>query len=219
MILFVGLLFGSFTVAFGIAFFKSVQVAKYEAQHPSVLSQLPKVDDATLAGRNYSLLGSKNPKIKIVTFSDFGCVRSKNMYKVLHDLVIANASDYDLIYRDYPVVTQNSAILSRTARCAGEQGLFWPMHDYLFDHQGIGSQEEILKAAKEVGLKTKEFAICMENEKYSQEITYDLNVGKKFNLAGTPSIFINNYQLPAGEIPKETLEQIISEITKNPNAR
>ena len=110
------------------------------------------------------------------------------------------------------MVTENSIILAQAARCTGEQGFFWQMHDYLFEHQGIGTQAEILQAASSVGTNIKLFASCMEAEKYVADINVDLNVGKKFNIQGTPTIFINNYRLPAGEIPVVTLQEIIKEI-------
>jgi len=40
------------------------------------------------------------------------------------------------IYRDLPIL-ENSEYLSMSARCAGEQGLFWLMHDKLFQNQNL----------------------------------------------------------------------------------
>jgi protein-disulfide isomerase len=212
--LLVALLIGSFAVAFGIAFFQLLKSAGQQTPNTAWLPTLTKVDNAEQAGKNFTL-GSKQPKITIVEFSDFGCVHCKNEYQVLRNLVLSNPSDYKFVYRDYPVVTDNSIVLAHAARCAGEQGFFWQMHDYLFANQGLGTQEEVLKGAVSVGANSKLFATCMDSEKFASDISTDLNVGKKFNLSGTPTIFINNYQLPAGEIPEETLKEIISEIQKN----
>ena len=211
MILIFLILLISLATFFAFAVLKSVREHRAGLSTNLWLPQLTKVPNAKLGGKNHSF-GTTSPKISIVEFSDFACHYCKREYPVLRQLMMANLKDYEFVYRDYPVVTNDSNALAMAGRCAGEQGLFWKMHDYLFENQGIKTETELIEAAKAIGAKTAQFTTCLQTKKYQTEITNDLNFGVGQKIEGTPTIYINNYRLPTGEIPLATLQEIIKEI-------
>lgn len=158
-------------------------------------------------------LGSNNPKITIVEFSDFACPFSKNSYPVIRDIVLKYNKDVRLIYRYYPVKQEYSADLAMAAHCAGEQGLFWPMHDILFRNQGVSEKDKIHNLAKEIGVDTAKFKDCFGNKKYLPQIQKDYADATDFKIKGTPTWFINGYKIE-GDMPKENWEKIITELLK-----
>ncbi len=160
--------------------------------------------------QNYSL-GSGNPQITIVEFADFSCPACKSIYPKLRKIIFDRAKDVKIIFKDFPVVSENSLPLALFGRCAGEQGLFWLMHDQLFANQGEINNEKLNQIVKQIGLEEDKFNNCVKNEKYLNGIKKDFVLGEKLEISGTPTLFINGYKL-TGDIPEETLNKIIDEL-------
>jgi len=172
-----------------------------------------KIDEEQLEkieGENDYWIGSSNPKVTIVEFSDFACPLSKSSFSKLREISLTE-KDVKIIYRDYPVISEYSANLSLAARCAGEQGFFWLMHDKLFLNQGVKEESEIIEMAKQIGVNTARFEVCYNNRKYWSQIQKDLTDGEELNIQGTPTLFFNGQKLE-GDAPLETLKQIIKQL-------
>ena len=99
-------------------------------------------------------------------------------------------------------------------RCAGEQGLFWLMHDILFDEQGKIDGGNLLALASQIGADTDKFEDCFTEEKYLNDIKIDYALGEKLEIRGTPTLFINGYRL-TGDLPQEALIKIIEGLLNN----
>ncbi len=79
-------------------------------------------------GKNNYWTGAAKPKITIVEFADFSCAYCKNSFTNIREISLKYKKDVKIIFRDYPAY-EYSLDLAMAARCAGEQGLFWLMHD------------------------------------------------------------------------------------------
>lgn len=158
-------------------------------------------------------LGASKPKITIVEFADFACPYCKNSYSNIREISIKYKNDVKIFFKDYPLYGQ-SVDLAMAARCAGEQGLFWVMHDKLFQNQGVTEIEGLVELANQVGADTNKFSSCMAKEKYLTEIKKDFSEGQSLGLTGTPIWFINGYKI-SGDIPHDTFIQIIENLLKN----
>ncbi|MEI8361137.1 MAG: thioredoxin domain-containing protein [bacterium] len=121
--------------------------------------------------------------------------------------------DVKYIYRDYPIISDESLDLAMAGRCMGEQGLFWETHNYFFENQGLKTQEEIMLASKKLGADTLKFATCMESQKYLKQIKIDAKTAESLGFGGTPAFVMNGYALPQGELPMEYLEKLYNELT------
>lgn len=154
-------------------------------------------------------LGSANAKITIVEFSDFACPYSVKSFPTIRELSTKYKDKIKFVYRDYPLRQEYSADLALAARCAGEQGLFWPMHDKLFLNQGVSTVENATRLAKQIGADMNRFNDCMKNKKYISQIQKDIIDANSFEVSGTPTWFINGYKLE-GDMPMKTWEEIIN---------
>ena len=159
-------------------------------------------------------LGSPEAKIKIIQFADFGCPYCAAAFTTLREISSNYKNDVKITFRDYPTVTGQSVELAMAARCAGEQGLFWPMHDKLFIQQGVAGRENLIALAKQIGADTSRFTACLDQEKYLSAIEKDLIDGQKLEITGTPTWFINGNRVE-GNIPYETFIQIIERFLNN----
>lgn len=164
------------------------------------------------SGEHY-WLGADEAKITIVEFGDFACPVCKKAFPTIREISLKYKNDIKFIWRDYPVVQDYSALLALAGRCAGEQGFFWPMHDKLFQHQGVSTAEELTTLANQVGADTVKFKDCLSKQKYLPQIQKDLLDGQTFGNIGTPTYFINGYRIP-GDIPYDVFVEIIEEFKK-----
>ncbi len=162
---------------------------------------------------NYSM-GAENPIITIVEFSDFNCPLCKDSASKVKNIVEKNKDKIKLIYRDFPVIADDSIGLAMIARCAGEQNKFWRMHDQLFLNQGrVDSKEKIDAMADIIKLRSFQFDKCLKESKYAKQIEKDMSDAIQLNLQGTPTWFINGNKI-TGDIPYDKFVSLIDELIK-----
>jgi len=164
------------------------------------------------AGDHY-WLGSAKAPITIVEFGDFACPVCEQSFPTIREISVKYKDDIKFIWRDYPVIAEYSALLALAGRCAGEQGLFWPMHDKLFQNQSVNTVDQLSALAKQVGVDTLRFNDCITKQKYLPQIQKDLSDGQAFGNTGTPTYFINGYKV-SGDIPYDVFVKIIEELKK-----
>ncbi|OGF26401.1 hypothetical protein A2331_05700 [Candidatus Falkowbacteria bacterium RIFOXYB2_FULL_34_18] len=167
----------------------------------------------TIGIENNYWLGSANPKIVIIEFADFACPYCRESFSKIREIGIKYKKDVKIIYKDFPVLTDYSTNLALAGKCAGEQGMFWIMHDKLFLNQGVSTKTEIFELANQIGLENIQFRTCFNSKKYIKEIEQDLQIGKELEITGTPSWFINGEKIE-GDIPYDIFIQIIEKLIK-----
>jgi len=163
-------------------------------------------------GNDNYWLGSTKPKVTIVEFADFACPLCKNSFSKIREISLNYKNDVKIIYRDYPGY-EHSLDLAMAARCAGEQGLFWLMHDKLYQHQGLNEKSQLTALANQVGADIDKFDNCLANKKFLNLIQKDFSDAQKLGITGTPTWFINGYKIE-GDIPYELFIQIVEKLIK-----
>jgi len=191
-------------------FINSDAFKTYQYRNPDYENEIKNL----IEGQDYYWLGNKNAEIVIVEFADYACPYCKESFFKIRELSSTYADNIKYIYRDFPVLQDYSVNLSLASRCAGDQGLFWVMHDKLFLNQGISTKEEIMDLANQIGVNHERFEACFENNKYLPQIEKDFSDAQKLGLTGTPTWFING-QLIKGNIPYNILKDIIEGLIKN----
>ncbi len=74
---------------------------------------------------------------------------------------------------------------------AKEQGKFWEMHDLLFANQRRAQREDLVGAARKLGLDVARFEKDMDSDAVKQAIAADVVEGNRAGVSGTPSYTIN----------------------------
>jgi protein-disulfide isomerase len=201
------LLLGILTIFLGFIFaftFAVIKIIKSGAiQKNQSIKSSSLVDEKNLQAmvkNSYSLGGGG--KVVIIEFGDFSCPRCKESFSNVREIGQKFKNDVKIYFKDFPVVSESSATLALAARCAGEQGLFWPMYDKLYINQGVTTEEQLTELAKQIGADTNRFTICFNNKKYLSDIRRDYNDGTTLGLTGTPSWFINGEKIE-GAIPHD----------------
>jgi protein-disulfide isomerase len=76
---------------------------------------------------------------------------------------------------------------AEAARCAGEQGKYWEMHDRLFANQQ--SFEPWTAHAQALGLDVAKFEECLSSGRQAAAIRKDMAEAQKAGVTGTPAFF------------------------------
>ena len=163
-------------------------------------------------GDNFSY-GTSTPKVMIYEFADFSCPYCRDSYAGMRKVVEEYKDKVKIVYRDYPL-HKNSLDLAMGARCAGEQNKFWEMHDILFANQDRLSSSEDIKSdlgsiAAALKLNTTQFTACLDSQKYLAKIKSDFDDAETLAIKGTPSWFVNNYEL-TGYLSETKFRELIS---------
>lgn len=157
--------------------------------------------------------GPSNAPVTIIEFGDFSCPYCQASYAGVKNIQANYSDKVRIIYRDYPL-HDNSIFLALSARCAGEQGKFWQMHDVFYENQAKFNltQEELSIAipalAETLGLNTEQFQDCLDTQKYFPQIKQDYDDGTFLQIQGTPTWFINNKSF-TGALSQESLQSIV----------
>ena len=152
--------------------------------------------------------GSLDSKLTIIAFEDFTCTACAEGYLAIKQLRENYADQIHFVFRDFPIVGNNSTTAAMAGECADDQGKFWEMHDKLYENQDLISQEYVRAFASQLDLDLTEFNNCINENKHGAEIRNDFNEGLAAGVIATPTWFINGEAL-AGAFSYEIWQQII----------
>ncbi len=90
---------------------------------------------------------------------------------------------------DLPLPMHNLAFKAAEAsHCAGEQGMFWEMHDSMMvDQKTLNALESL---AESIHLDVAQFQTCLDTEKYADAVREDMAIAGELGVNGTPSFVL-----------------------------
>lgn len=164
-------------------------------------------------------MGSPDAPITMVEFGDFGCPYCGVFALQVKPEIIEHYVETGIvrfIWRDFPVITENSLPAARAARCAQEQGAFWEYHDALYevlDEDGSRAFDDakFSNLAKDLSLDTARFDGCLEDNPHQSVIARDIQHARQLGARATPTFLVNGY-LVSGSQPFEQWEEIFAEL-------
>jgi len=171
-------------------------------------------------------LGNPKAPVLMVEFSDFTCGYCGKFFR---ETLPALKAEYlksgrvRFAYRDYPRDEEGwGLVAAHAARCAGEQGHFWEMHDRLFEQHARLGTGVITQLAKDLRLNEKAFANCMDSQKHIEAILADRESAVRLGFRGTPGFlivktdgrrFTNAFTIP-GAVRYDTFRSEIEQLLK-----
>ncbi len=143
--------------------------------------------------------GPEGAPVTIVEFSDFQCPFCSKASQVAQQVVTAYAGKVRLVFRDFPLPFHDKAQKAHEAgRCAGDQGKFWELHDWMFANQSKLDVASIKEAAKGLGIDAAKFDACVDGGTHAAKVKADLEAGSDLGVNGTPSFFVNGKPMSGG---------------------
>ena len=147
--------------------------------------------------------GTAAAKVALIEFSDYQCPYCGRYDKETYPLIVKNyveSGKVKYVWRDYPLdFHPNAEKAAEAARCAGEQGKFWDMHDRLFANQQSISSADLIKHGESLGMNTVLFQQCLDSNRYATDIKKGVVDAGTAGISGTPSFLIGVIQ-PNGTV-------------------
>jgi len=139
-------------------------------------------------------LGSSDAPLAIVEFTDYECPFCRQFESTTFAEIRKKYIDTGkvrFVIRDFPLDGHPDAMpAAEAARCAGDQGKFWPMHDALFSDVGKLGQKGLIDYAEALTLDAGTFRSCLESGKHKLEVQNDVQVAASLQINATPSFLI-----------------------------
>lgn len=137
-------------------------------------------------------LGPETAPVTIVVFSDFQCPFCARAAETLRGLVEEGDGDYRLVFLNFPIASHRMAGPAAVAGLAAHrQGLFWQLHDILFEHRTRLNNDLILRLAEEAGLDLDQFREDVLDPALETQIHSERDRAAQLGVTGTPAVFIN----------------------------
>jgi protein-disulfide isomerase len=148
--------------------------------------------DAVVSVEGARFLGDPRAPVTVVEFSDYQCPFCARhvhdtMPQIERELVKTGRVKYVVL--DFPITGLHPDAFRghEAARCAGEQGKFWPMHARLFDNRQSMQAADLEAHAQALGLDRAAFRQCLASGRHGDAIRRNLEEGQKAGITGTPT--------------------------------
>jgi protein-disulfide isomerase len=144
--------------------------------------------------------GKPEAPVTIVEYADFQCPGCGYFANQLEQRLLADyvqTGQARFVFHDYPLPGHPNAVpAAEAARCAGDQGAFWPMHDVLFSAQNQWASlsqplQQFGVYAEQLKLDRAAFEQCLSSGKQRDAILKAQQAGDQLGLPGTPSFAVN----------------------------
>ncbi len=168
------------------------------------------------------ILGDPSAPITIVEFGDYQCHACYNWFHTHKPAVYENyiaTGKANLVFVDLAFLGRDSPTAAQASYCAEDQGMYWEYHDLLYNSQesqidnGWANSERLKAFAFSLGLDMTLFESCLDSDKYSKRVQYNVSEAKKHGARATPTFIIvgpdNQQEQFQGGQPYSTFKQIM----------
>ncbi|ABY36227.1 MAG TPA: disulfide bond formation protein DsbA [Chloroflexus aurantiacus] len=154
--------------------------------------------------------GDPNAAVKVIAFEDYQCPGcayfSRNLAPILERDYI-NTGRVQFIYHELPLtnIHPNAVAAAEAARCAGDQGKYWEMHDQLFANQSLWAQlssplNVFSGYAGRIGIDRAAFDACMQAGTHREAILAAAQEAAALGVQATPSFSVNGQIVDSGRL-------------------
>lgn len=165
-------------------------------------------------------MGDPNAPVVIVEFTDYQCPYCQRHSTQTLPTLVQEYIDTGRVYyimKDLPLdqihpLARDAAV---AARCAGQQDVYWEMHDLLFEQQQAWANSADLPAtfasyAEQLNLDGTAFSACLNDSSIADAIQENFAEANSMGISGTPFFFVNGYPVINGAQSIDVFEQGIT---------
>ena len=178
-------------------------IAELKAIHRSLDEQTAKMGgDAQparaghvqVADSELQAMGAAAAPLTLVEFTDYQCPYCKRFHDTSWPELkkkYVDTGKLRYVVRDLPLDFHSQAMPAAiAARCAGQQGQFWPVHEALFNEQAALGPDMIQATAKRYGVGSEAFERCRQDPRVRQAIEADVAEAQQIGVNGTPGFVL-----------------------------
>jgi protein-disulfide isomerase len=178
-------------------------------------------DPKTVRSDSHKLSSAKDGKVDLVEFLDFECEACLAQFPVMERIREEYAGRINLVIRYFPLAGHsNSENAARAVEAAANQGAFEEMYKKMYETQKEWGESQDSKAdlfvefARELGLDEARFMADVDDPATAERVAKDQKDGIGLGVQGTPTIFLNEEELPpmpSYELLKERIDALLEE--------
>ncbi len=166
--------------------------------------QLPR--GVTEDGRPW--IGAEQPVVTVYEYVDYSCPHCALAASRMRIRVAEHADQIRLVRHQHPRMRcvpayGTKCLFVRAAICAGDQGKFWEMDDWLFGHIPGVLRFDPDRVSREVGLDVDELQRCIADESTYKRADIEVKTALKKKIRETPMYEIDGKRLTPVEMVDE----------------
>jgi protein-disulfide isomerase len=147
--------------------------------------------------------GEASASLAIIEYADFECPYCRRFehdtWPQIRDTYVKTGK-VKYFYRDFPLgFHEHSTSAAQAARCAGEQGKFWEMHDSLFEEPAALNTADVQRRVGALGIDVTRFDACVSGSHPGGTIQKSVAEATQMQISGTPTFLIGTIA-PNGDI-------------------
>ena len=136
--------------------------------------------------------GRLDSPLQLVVYGDYECPYTRRAMIQIRTVRADLGDNLVFVFRNFPLIEIHPHAL-HAAEAAEQQGKFWEMHDWLFDHQRALTDPDLLDHARHLDLDASRFTADRRSEPVVAKIEADVESGESSGVQGTPALFVNGH--------------------------
>lgn len=163
------------------------RLAEAERSKAAAADNLPRLLDAStgyVAGK-----APDKAKVAVIEMYDYHCGYCKRAAGLVRDLAEDDA-DVKVVFRELPILREESDYAAEMALAAKQQGKFLDFHFALLETSGVLTKERVHSIAKKQGLNVDKMLAAVEDGAISNMIETNYQIAQELGVDGTPAFII-----------------------------
>lgn len=146
------------------------------------------------------IFGKKGSKVVLVEYGDFQCPGCAGAHPQIKAISEEYKDRIAFVFRNFPLTSihPNARAAAAAVEAAGLQGKYWEMHNIVYENQDNWKEASATERdafftqyAVEAGANKDQFVKDLASTSISKKIAFDQALGKKINVSGTPTFYLN----------------------------
>ena len=137
--------------------------------------------------------GPANAPVTLVEYGDYECPHCARAYPIVKAVQKRLGRRLRFVFRNFPLkeMHPHAEHAAEAAEAAGAHGMFWPMHDALFEGQDALDDEHLIGYAADLGLDARRIAAELGEHAHAPRVREDFLSGVRSGVNGTPTFFLS----------------------------
>lgn len=159
-------------------------------------------------------LGNPEGDVTVVEFFDYNCPYCRSAGQTLQALLAADAN-VRVIYREWPILGEDSVIAARAALAAREQGKYEAFHWALMNGEGRVTEAIIFKVARNLGMDVAKLEADMVSPAVEAHIALSNALAQQLGFTGTPAFIVGDKTAP-GMLSFDEITRLVADARNTP---
>ena len=159
-------------------------------------------------------LGNPEGDVTVVEFFDYNCPYCRSAGQTVQALLAAD-ENVRVIYREWPILGDDSVMAARAALAAREQGKYEAFHWALMNGEGRVTEALIFKVARDLGMDVAQLEADMVSPAVEAHIALSNALAQQLGFTGTPAFIVGDKIAP-GMLNLDEIAMLVAEARAEP---